>query len=50
VFKPLVLKPKCMYDTPDGIPDSNPDSVIQIQNHWVLRKKNMFGMQFLSED
>ena len=33
-----------------GTPDSNPDSVIQIQNHRVPRKKMMFGTCDLSED
>ena len=29
---------------------SNPDSVIQIQNHWVPHQKKMFGTWYLSED
>ena len=35
-FKSIDLK--CVF----GTPDSNPNSVIQIQNHWVPHQKNLF--------
>ena len=42
----FIWQAMCMF----GTPDSNPDSVIQIQNHWVPHQKKMFGTWYLSED
>ena len=45
-FQTKQANSKCVF----GTPDSNPDSVIQIQNYWVPYQKKMFGTRDLSED